>query len=51
MSRTPGVTTAEQPDNEPGQHTEEVLAEMGYSKEDIAKFAASGAITFVGSKL
>jgi crotonobetainyl-CoA:carnitine CoA-transferase CaiB-like acyl-CoA transferase len=38
------VPTAARPAPEPGQHTEEVLLELGYAWETIAELKASGVI-------
>jgi formyl-CoA transferase len=42
LSRTPGKVVSASPDL--GQHTDEVLAELGYSKEDIAALRRDGAV-------
>jgi len=42
MSETPA--TYRMPSPEFGQHTEEILLEIGYSWEDVARFKAEGAI-------
>ncbi|MGH7418185.1 MAG: CaiB/BaiF CoA transferase family protein [Candidatus Rokuibacteriota bacterium] len=42
LSRTPGAVVSASPDL--GQHTDEVLGELGYSKEDIAALHRDGAV-------
>jgi len=42
LSRTPGAVVSASPDL--GQHTDQVLAELGYSKEEIAAFHRDGAV-------
>ena len=42
FSRTPGAIA--RPPSEPGQHTDEVLADLGISAAEIAKLRAAGAI-------
>jgi crotonobetainyl-CoA:carnitine CoA-transferase CaiB-like acyl-CoA transferase len=42
LSRTPGAIRTPAPEH--GQHTDEVLAELGYSKDDIAALRAAGAV-------
>ena len=39
---TPGAPTAMPPDL--GQHTDEVLGELGYTAQEIARFRESGAV-------
>jgi formyl-CoA transferase len=42
LSRTPGAVVSASPDL--GQHTDDVLGELGYSKEDIAALRHDGAV-------
>jgi crotonobetainyl-CoA:carnitine CoA-transferase CaiB-like acyl-CoA transferase len=42
LSRTPGAVVSASPDL--GQHTDDVLGEVGYSKEDIAALRRDGAV-------
>ena len=42
LSRTPGAVVSASPDL--GQHTDQVLAELGYSKEEIAALHRDGAV-------
>lgn len=42
LSRTPG--SVRMPTAEPGQHTDEVLAEIGYSKDEIAELHREGVV-------
>jgi crotonobetainyl-CoA:carnitine CoA-transferase CaiB-like acyl-CoA transferase len=42
LSRTPGAVVSASPDF--GQHTDDVLGELGYSKEDIAALRHDGAV-------
>lgn len=42
LSRTPGAVRTPAPD--PGQHTEEILGELGYGKDDVARLRRDGVI-------
>jgi crotonobetainyl-CoA:carnitine CoA-transferase CaiB-like acyl-CoA transferase len=42
LSRTPGAVVSASPDM--GEHTDQVLAELGYSKDDIAALRRDGAV-------
>ena len=42
LSRTPGAVRTPTPD--PGQHTDEILGELGYSKEEVAALRREGAV-------
>ncbi len=42
LSRTPAEITTAAP--EAGEHTDGILAEIGYSAEEIAKFRATGVV-------
>ena len=42
LSRTPGAVVSASPDL--GEHTDQVLGELGYSKDDIAALHRDGAV-------
>jgi formyl-CoA transferase len=42
LSRTPGAVRTAAPDV--GQHTDEILGELGYSREDIAAIRRDGVV-------
>lgn len=44
LSKTPGVSTGKLSPPEPGQHTIEILKELGYSKRDIESLIKNGSV-------